>query len=56
MALKYNHLERRKHTFYFRYWIKKIKERPITPRLAFQIRTYPDADRTLDFPDKKKAK
>ena len=21
MALRYNHLERRKHTFYFRYWI-----------------------------------
>ena len=34
--------------------LKKIKERTISPRLAFQIRTYPDADRTLDFPDKKK--
>ena len=32
--------------------LKKIKERPITPRLAFQFRTYPDVDRTLDFPDK----
>ena len=34
--------------------LKKIKERTVSPRLAFQIRTYPDADRTLDFPDKKK--
>ena len=36
--------------------LKKIKERTVSPRLAFQIRTYPDADRSLDFAKKKKSK
>jgi len=33
--------------------LKKIKERPVSPKLAFQIRVYPNVDRTLDFAKKK---
>ena len=33
--------------------LKKIKERVVPQRLAFQIRVYPNVDRTLDFAKKK---
>lgn len=49
----YNELCKLQYPFLEDY-LKKIKERKFSPRLALQIRLYPDTDRILDLAKKKK--